>query len=70
MLNVVNVEIDMKKEYIKPEIEIVVLELITMLAISSEGGLDVKDDEIDYDNGGSELSNNRRGQWGNLWAED
>lgn len=69
MLNVVNVEIDMKKEYIKPEMEIVVLELITMLAISDGGGLDVKDEEINPDTG-SELSNNRRGQWGNLWAED
>ena len=62
MLNVVNVETDMKKEYIKPEIEIVVLELITMLAISSEGGLDVKDEEINPDTG-SELSNRRRNYW-------
>ncbi len=52
----------MKKEYIKPEIEIVVLELITMLAISSEGGLDVKDEEINPDTG-SELSNRRRNYW-------
>ena len=69
MLNEVNVETDMKKEYIKHEIDIVVLELITMLAISSEGGLDVKGEEINPDTG-SELSNRRRGQWGNLWAED
>ena len=62
MLNIVNVEINMKKEYIKPEIEIVVLELITMLAISSEGGLDVKDEEINPDTG-SELSNRRRNYW-------
>lgn len=62
MLNVVNVETDMKKEYIKPEIEIVVLELITMLAISDGGGLDVKDEEINPDTG-SELSNRRRNYW-------
>ena len=62
MLNVVNVEIDMKKEYIKPEMEIVELEPITMLAISSEGGLDVKDEEINPDTG-SELSNRRRNYW-------
>ena len=65
MLNVVNVETDMKKEYIKPEIEIVVLELITMLAISSEGGLDVKDEEINPDTG-SELSNRRRNYWNEI----
>ena len=59
----------MKKEYIKPEVEVVLLEPITMLALSSEGGVDVKDEEIDFENGGSELSNRRRGQWGNLWAE-
>lgn len=63
MLNIVNVEIKMKKEYIKPELEIVELEPITMLAISSEGGLDVKNEEIDYDNDGSELSNRRRNYW-------
>lgn len=55
----------MKKEYIKPEVEVVVLEPITMLALSSGGGVDV--------DGGNEpdeeLSNRRRGQWGNLWAE-
>ena len=62
MLNVVNVEIDMKKEYIKPEMEIVELEPITMLAISSEGGLDVKDEEINPDTG-SELSTPRRNYW-------
>lgn len=48
----------MKKEYIKPEFEVVVLEPITMLAISSEGGLDVKDDEPE-----EELSNRRRNYW-------
>lgn len=62
MLNIVNVETDMKKEYIKPEIEIVELEPITMLAISSEGGLDVKNEEINPDTG-SELSNRRRNYW-------
>ena len=53
----------MKKEYIRPEVEIIELEPITMLSISSEGNLNVKDEEIDYENGGSELSNRRRNYW-------
>lgn len=62
MLNIVNVETDMKKEYIKPEIEIVELEPIIILAISDGGGLDVKNEEINPDTG-SELSNRRRNYW-------
>ena len=65
MSNRINVDYNMKKEYIRPEVEVIEVEPITMLAISSEGGLDV--------DGGNEpdeeLSNRRRGQWGNLWAE-
>ena len=52
----------MKKEYIKPEIEIVELEPIIILAISDGGGLDVKNEEINPDTG-SELSNRRRNYW-------
>ena len=52
---------NMKKEYIKPEIEIVEVEPITMLAISSEGGLDVDGTEEPDE----ELSNRRR----NFWSE-
>ena len=55
---------DMKNKYIKPEIEVIEIEPITMLAISEGGGLNVKgNEEIDYDNGGSELSNRRRNYW-------
>ena len=54
----------MKKKYIKPEIEVIEIEPITMLAISEGGGLNVKgDEEIDYEHGGSELSNRRRNYW-------
>lgn len=55
----------MKKEYIKPEVEVVELAPITILALSSGGSVDV--------DGGNEpdeeLSNGRRGQWGNLWTD-
>ena len=55
---------DMKNKYIKPEIEVIEIEPITMLAISEGGGLNVNGDkEIDYDKGGSELSNRRRNYW-------
>lgn len=54
---------DMKNKYIKPEIEIIEIEPVSMLAISEGGGLNVKgDEEIDPDNG-SELSNRRRNYW-------
>ena len=58
----------MKKVYIKPEMEILTIEAAEIIATSvpqigiikpgEEGG---EGDEI--------LSNKRRGQWGNLWAE-
>ena len=52
----------MKKEYMKPATELVEVELESMLAISSGGNLNVSNsDEFE------ELSNNRRGGWGNLW---
>ncbi len=55
---------DMKNKYIKPEIEVIEIEPITMLAISEGGGLNVNgNEEIDYDNDGSELSNRRRNYW-------
>ena len=55
---------EMKNKYIKPEIEIIEIEPVTMLAISEGGGLNVKgDEEIDFENGGSVLSNRRRNYW-------
>ena len=53
-----------KKEYIKPEIEVVEIESVEMIA----GSLVFNDKEVDTD---QQLSNayrpGRRGQWGNLW---
>lgn len=52
-----------KKEYIKPEIEVIEIESVEMMA----GSLVFNDKEVDT---GSQLSNDRRGKWGNLWADD
>jgi hypothetical protein len=57
----------MEKEiYIKPEIEVIEIESVEMLA----GSLVFNDKEVDS---GSQLSNGyrpgRRGQWGNLWYQ-
>lgn len=59
-----------KKEYTKPSMEIVEVEFESlMLGASNE--FDVKDDTTNED---AWMSNgrrsNRRGEWGNLWAED
>lgn len=51
----------MKKEYIKPEI--VVEEFVSEIYMQS-----TSDDEIGQKPGeGIPLSNDRRGEWGNLW---
>ena len=52
---------NMKKEYIKPEISTMEIDVMTMLAASSFTVKDIHADE--------ELSNNRRGTWGDLWGE-
>ena len=52
-----------KKEYIKPEIEVADLDLPQMLAASS---IEVNPGE----SGDEQLSNRRRGTWGNLWTKD
>ena len=51
----------MKKQYIKPEVNVEEILPVTMLAASKTEGWDVTDDPVDG------LSNNRRGTWGNLW---
>ena len=55
-----------KKEYIAPEVEIVEIAVVEMLAGSSFNG-SVSDDETDED---AWMSNDRRGSWGNLWNTD
>ncbi len=52
----------MKKEYIKPEMELTLIEAEEMIASSLQDGK--------YENGdGDPLSHGRRGTWGNLWSE-
>lgn len=58
----------MKKEYIKPEIEVMAFEAESHMMTSSPdtppgfgGGYASEDGEV--------LTNRRRGTWGNLWAE-
>ena len=52
---------NMKKMYVAPTTDVTELELSSILAISG-GTLTVGNQEAD-----EELSNNRRGEWGNLW---
>ena len=55
-----------KKKYIAPQMEVIEMEVSLVLAASAEeipvGG--------DGNGGGDALSNDRRGSWGNLWADD
>ena len=52
---------NMKKEYMKPETSIVEVEVMTMLA-GSPTVVSLNEGHAE-----EELSNNRRGEWGNLW---
>ena len=52
-----------KKQYITPQMEIAEIELVTMIAMS----VGVSDDTTDDD---AWMSNDRRGTWGNLWADE
>ena len=52
----------MKKQYIKPEVNVEEILTVTMLAASGMGvGDDVYDEDTDV------ASTTRRGTWGNLW---
>lgn len=51
----------MKKEYKKPETSIVEVEVMTMLA-GSPTAVSLNEGHAE-----EELSNDRRGEWGNLW---
>lgn len=55
----------MKKNYIAPEVEELNLVAEQLLAVSVVVG--GKDDVVDTGTPGSQLGNDRRGEWGNLW---
>ena len=52
-----------KKQYIAPTMEIAEIEMVSMIAAS----VGVSDETTDD---GAWMSNDRRGSWGNLWADD
>ena len=51
----------MKKNYISPAVTEINIEAEAMIAASSLGFIDTEFDSED------QLSNKRRGEWGNLW---
>ena len=54
-----------KKEYIKPEIEVIEIESVEMIASS----LVFNDENVNTSTPGIQLSNGRRGKWGDLWYQ-
>ena len=54
-----------KKEYIKPEVEVIEIESVEMIASS----LVFNDGSVDTSQDGIQLSNGRRGKWGDLWYQ-
>ena len=54
-----------KKQYIAPEVEIIEMEAMTVLAASV--GFGDKDDTVGAEDS---WTNRRRGEWGNLWADN
>ena len=63
----------MKKEYIKPEIEVVEVELESMFLADSYDEIPEVDKVEPWSNKRrntwGRLTNMRRGTWGNLWAD-
>ena len=53
---------NIKKDYVKPQVVVVEIECNTMLAVSN---LEYSDENADKDL--EILSGERRGTWGNLW---
>ena len=52
-----------KKTYITPEMEVMNIETVEMMAQSA---LAISEDEVDTTTG--QLGHGRRGSWGNLWG--
>ena len=59
----------MKKVYVKPEAEVIEIELESHMATVS-GNLDGTQDGGESGGGMEAAANRHRGEWGNLWAED
>ena len=54
----------MKKTYIAPEVEVMNIETVEMIASS----MGMHEDEFDTTQG--QLAGGRRGRWGNLWESE
>ena len=55
----------MKKTYMTPEMEVMNIETVEMIASSPNPTLGLNEGEVDADN--EQNVNDRRGTWGNLW---
>ena len=53
-----------KKAYITPEMEVMNIETVDMMATSVLG---ISETDVDTTEEGAQLGNGRRGSWGNLW---
>ena len=64
MLNEKNIYYNMKKNYIAPEMEELnlVAEQLLAVSVAVDG-----DKTVDTNTPGSQLGNDRRGEWGDLW---
>lgn len=56
----------MKKDYLAPQMELITMEPSNMLASSVQ--VNVSFDENNAVDADASLSNDRRGEWGDLWA--
>ena len=56
----------MKKKYIAPNMETITIELCSMLTASPTVNIHTKKPGVGAD---QSLSNERRDNWGNIWAE-
>lgn len=55
-----------KKQYIKPQMEVLELTTVSMLASSPIDGPTISDGKVEGD---IWEANDRRGSWGNLWMD-
>jgi len=55
-----------KKAYITPEMEVMNVETVEMMAAS----LGINEQTVDTSVSGNQLGTGRRGSWGNLWDEE
>ena len=58
-----------KKKYIAPAMEIAEIEMVSMIAASAPS-IGIIDPNDPNGSGTDILSNDRRGRWGDLWADD